>query len=110
MPEVAERYINKRPGDPLIQFWTFAAPATRIARGHALRIMAKAEFELSFSLDGWSQAERCKAVTPGVGIYFADIQVPNEQGPPLNFTFLWSDSQHWENRNFSVDVTKPARK
>jgi glucoamylase len=108
--EVAERYINKRPGDPLIQFWTFAAPARWIARGHTLRIMANADFELTYSLDRWSQVERCKAVTSGVGIYFADIRVPNEQEPPLTFTFLWSDSQRWENRNFSVKVTEPAQK
>jgi glucoamylase len=102
--KVAERYINKRPGDPLIQFWTFAAPATRIARGHTLRIMAKADFELTYSLDSWSQVERCKAVTTGVGLYFADIQVPNEQGPAITFTFLWSGSQLWEDRNFSVEM------
>ncbi len=107
IPEVAERYINKRPGDPLIQSWTFAAPATRIARGHTLRIMAKADFELTYSLDRWGQVERCKSVTPGVGIYFADIQVPKEHGPPITFTFLWSDSLKWENRNFSVEVTEP---
>jgi glucoamylase len=110
IPEVAERYIQKRPGDPLIQFWTFAAPATRMGRGHTLRIMAKADFELRYSLDSWSQVETCKAVTTSVGIYFADIRVPNEQGPPLAFTFLWSGSQHWENRNFSVEMTEPAQK
>jgi glucoamylase len=72
--------------------------------------MAKADFELTYSLDKWSQVEKCKAVTPGVGIYFADIQVPNEQGPPISFTFLWSDSQQWEDRNFSVEMTEPAPK
>ena len=110
IPEVAERYIQKRPGDPLIQYWTFAAPATRIGRGHTLRIMAKADFELKYSLDSWSQVETCKAVTTSVGIYFADIRVPNEQGTPLSFTFLWPDSQQWENRNFSVEMTEPAQR
>jgi glucoamylase len=72
--------------------------------------MAKADFELTYSLDGWSQIERCKAMTHGLGIYFADIRVPNEQGPPLAFTFLWSDSQRWENRNFSVEMAESAQK
>jgi glucoamylase len=69
-----------------------------------------ADFELTYSLDKWSQVEKCKAVTPGVGIYFADIQVPNEQGPPITFTFLWYDSQQWEDRNFSVEMTESAQK
>jgi glucoamylase len=106
IPEVAERYLNNRPPNFSMEFWTFACPATRVDRGHTLRIMAKADFELTYSLDSWNQADRLKATSTTVGIYFTDVPVPAEQGGSLTFTFLWSDSQRWEGRDFLVEIAE----
>lgn len=52
------------------------------------------------------------AVT-AIALYFVEVAMPvgkplrvygSTQNTPINFTFFWTTSQSWENRDFSVKV------
>jgi glucoamylase len=104
IPAVTERYRNGRPDSPPMQFWTFAYQLTRIAPGTTIRIIAKADFELTYTLDGWTHVQKIGATTTEVGICFAEVAIPAQQQTPLTFTFYWHEDQRWEGRNFEVRV------
>lgn len=104
IPAVAERYSHKPSTTPLIQFWTFAYPVTSVSRGQVLRIMAKADFELTYSLDNWAHVHNMGAADMSVGIHFTDIAIPDGQESPVVFTFYWRESERWEGRDFTVEV------
>ncbi len=104
IPAVAARYLNGHRETPPVQFWTFAYPLSRIAAGAMIRVMAKADFELNYSLDNWAKVQTIGATGTEVGICFAEVKIPALQKLPLVFTFYWREAQKWEGRNFEVRV------
>ena len=104
IPAVVERYSHKRTAPPEIQFWSFAYPADSINPGQTLCILTKADFQLTYSFDGWTEVQQIDAKDTSVGIYLTEISIPEHQEEPLTFTFYWRQSNKWEGRNFWVKL------
>jgi glucoamylase len=47
------------------------------------------------------------ALSTGVEIHFVDLQISREQRAPVRFTFYWLNENHWEGKDFSVEIAAP---
>ncbi len=102
IPCVAERYLEHRPPYPNIQFWSVNTPAKYVAPGHKLRITALAPFRLRWSVDNWSTVNDRESTDTSLGLDYVDLDI-GDRGP-VRFTFFWTKSGAWENRDFEVQV------
>jgi glucoamylase len=102
IPSVADRYIEHRPPYKNIQFWSFHTPAKSVGRGHKLRITAVAPFRLHWSADDWQSFEDRDSTGTSLGLDYVDLDI-QDQGP-IRFTFFWTKSGKWEERDFEVAV------
>lgn len=103
IPEVAERYVERRDCLPL-EVWKFNRRPRSVRPGMTLRIQAAAPFRLRWTRAEWEEAEETDATATAVGVHFADIAVPEERRGPVRFTFYWTDAGRWEGRDFEVAV------
>ena len=87
-----------------IEMWKRRRPISTIAAGKTLRILAGEDFNVVYSLDGWTSQNRIGARFHGDSGYSADISIPAKDAQELVFTLFWSGSQHWEGKNFSVKI------
>jgi glucoamylase len=39
-----------------------------------------------------------------LGVEFVDIPILAAQSAPISFTFFWTESNHWEGRDYTVFV------
>jgi glucoamylase len=106
IPEVAERYqknrkeLSESPGE----IWMFRRQPATTPRGRTLRIHAESPFRLRWTGDEWKKAADIDSKSTGLGVYFCDIAIPAEQKSPIQFTFYWTESSNWEQRNFEVGI------
>ncbi len=102
--EVAKRYLGDRKGRQLFEVWKFTRQARSVKRGYVLRIQAQASFRLHWSDDEWSTVRDTASSGTTLGADFVDIPIAEPQRSPIRFTFFWTDSNHWEGRDFAVSV------
>jgi glucoamylase len=100
---VADRYLKQHKASPL-EIWNWNRQIPAIARAKTLRIQSVAKFDLRWSGDGWTTVHDTNATATAVGIYYADIATDQHTTGPINFTFYWPDAQHWEGRNYEVNL------
>ena len=62
------------------------------------------EKELHWSGDNWPTVTDPNSSSTGLGIEFLDMAIGHNQTSPVHFTFFWTISQNWENRNYQVAV------
>jgi glucoamylase len=103
IPIVAERYLNKR-GRKDLEVWKPARRLRIMSADKVLRIQAEASFRLRWTSDEWQTFLDSASIATGLGAHFADIPVSHQQRTPLRFTFLWTETQRWEGRNYEVEV------
>jgi glucoamylase len=103
IPEVANRYIGGAPRKPL-EIWKQNRQVPSIASGTTLRIQAARPFVLHWAKGDWRQAYDTRSTPTAVGINFADIEVEPGQRAPVRFTFLWTEENRWEGRDYAVDI------
>lgn len=101
--DVADRYLYNQPAFKPLELWSFNYPLQTIRNNQTLRIIALAPFRLHWSLDQWQTVCETDCGAIGIELYFVDIPVTN-QTDAIEFTFFWTTSQTWENRNFSIKV------
>ena len=100
---VAERYLNKR-GRTDLEIWKPTHRVRAMVAGAVLRIQAQAAFLLHWTSTEWEFSLDSVSVDTGLGTHFADIHVSSQQRVPVHFTFFWIEAQHWEGRDFEVEV------
>jgi glucoamylase len=54
--------------------------------------------------DNWQTVTDTNSSSTALGIEFLDIAIDHNQTSPIHFTFFWTISQNWENRNYQVAV------
>ena len=108
IPTVADRYRKQR-GRKALEVWKPVRQVRKIAAGQTLRIQAPAPFVLHWSKDEWRSFEDTVASASGLGIFFLDIPVPQEQKSPIRFTFYWEQEARWEGRNYEVTIESESR-
>lgn len=104
IPEVASRYLNGMLEPKPLEMWSFNYPLSVIKKGETLRVFASAPFRLRWSVDDWQNFKETDCSATAIAIYFVDVAIALVQHSPLHFTFFWTNSQSWENRDFSVAV------
>jgi hypothetical protein len=73
--------------------------------GDNLRVQRDAAFTMHRSVDGWRTVHDSAAIRTSLNIYYVDVpQAILPTGSSIRFTFHWTDSGHWEGRDFSVAV------
>ncbi|MBI4527460.1 MAG: glucan 1,4-alpha-glucosidase [Deltaproteobacteria bacterium] len=104
IPEVSERYIVNRKKCRPLEIWKPNRQVCAVNKGFTLRIQAPASFLLHWSRDDWQTVEDTCSLPTRLGIEFVDIPIPPEQRAPIRFTFFWTASHRWEQRDYEVAV------
>jgi glucoamylase len=105
IPIVAERYLNKC-GRKDLEVWKPTRRVRAMSAGEILRIQAEGPFRLRWTCDEWQTFQDSPSIDTGLGAHFVDIRVASQQTAAVRFTFLWTETQRWEGRNYEVEVRK----
>ncbi|MCU1328441.1 MAG: glycoside hydrolase 15-related, partial [Bryobacterales bacterium] len=103
IPTVAERYLKKR-GRKDLEVWKPIRRVRAVSAGKTLRIQAEGSFRLRWTSDEWQTVQDSPSIATGLGADFVDIHVASQQRMPVRFTFLWTEIERWEGRNYEVEV------
>ena len=104
-PQTGERYIKNNTKSPY-EVWRFSNPCKSMVADKQLRIEVMAEAVVNWTTDNWKTTLQTPATDKGIGVFVADIPVPEEGESEISFTFFWSESNNWENKNFVVEIKK----
>ncbi|WP_226889909.1 hypothetical protein [Nostoc sp. MG11] len=104
IPEVANRYLENSKPTQFLEIWKFNRQIRTLKAGYTLRIQALAPFCLHWSNNNWQTVQNTNSTATAIDIEFVDITISPSQQSPINFTFFWTNSQNWENRNYQVTV------
>jgi len=102
IPEVASRYLGDRACN--LEIWKFNRQVGKVKKGHTLRIQALSSFQLHWSQDNWQTVQDTPSTSTGLGVDFVDISVPADKLESIRFTFFWTASGNWEQRDYVVSV------
>jgi glucoamylase len=70
-----------------------------------VRVQGNAAFRLHWSIDDWKTAHDTPSIRNSLQIDFVDLEgIVTAAGMQVCFTFFWTDSEHWEGRNFQIAV------
>lgn len=103
IPAVADRYLIRRPCQPL-EIWKFNRQPRTVLPGMNLRVQAPAAFQLHWTDNQWQDVHDTPSTATALGIEFVDISVRQGQCAPVQFTFYWTKEDRWEGRDFQVTV------
>jgi glucoamylase len=104
IPEVAERYLGRRPSLCELEVWKFNRQVRTVRRGRILRVIAAMPFELHWTADEWQTAQHTTSSPTALEHEWVDIPVSQGQKAPLRFTFYWPAANRWEGREFTIAV------
>jgi glucoamylase len=105
IPEVYQRYVESAATCKLIEIWHHGWQTSHVRRRFTLRILSKRPFQLHYSDDGWnSNSQQECTLTCGLGVYYFDLQVPDSQTLPIEFTFLYTDDGTWDGKNYKIHI------
>lgn len=104
VPEVADRYQGDRNSQRFLEIWKFNRQVSTVKQGYTLRIQALVPFRLRWSKDNWQIVNEIDSTATALDIYFVNISIDSQHSSPIHFTFFWTNSQNWENRNYQVAV------
>ncbi len=107
IPEVAERYIGKRPpGRKALQVWKPIHQVRFMKQGETLRVQGNAKFRLHWSSDNWNTTADTPSSRNSLEIEYVDLPTSKAKcGTCFRFTFLWTDASKWEGEDYNVTVS-----
>jgi glucoamylase len=83
--------------------WLFEDALKTIEKGKILRIEAEKPFKLHWSAFNWNVLKDTESTPSVFGIYFVDIATSDfKESSKIVFTFLWTETNTWEERDFEV--------
>lgn len=98
------RYAGERPTIDYGFWGPHARPAT-LQAGKTLTIVLAAPACVHWGVNGWHDAKDSDTRDSGLGLHFVDLPVAElSAGQTVQFTFLWQDSQQWEDRDYEVRI------
>ncbi|MGV2827721.1 glycoside hydrolase family 15 protein [Myxosarcina sp. GI1(2024)] len=102
VPEVGDRYLNNYNSKPM-EVWKFHRQVTTIDKGTILRIQADKSFKLHWTNDEWQAIQDLESTRiAALGLNYVDLTA--DKLSPIEFTFFWTGSNNWEQRNYRVKV------
>jgi glucoamylase len=90
-----------------IEIWKFNRQVQKVTPGTLLRIQADKPFLLHWSSDEWESSTDSRSTATTLDIHFVDIRVP-QQNRPIRFTFLWTEEDRWEGKDYKVELNSEA--
>ena len=99
-----DRYVSGSVEPNAIEVWKFNRQVPMVPAGTLLRIQANSPFLLHWTSDEWQSSTDTESKATTLGIDFADIRVPH-QDRPIRFTFLWTEENRWEGKDYDVRIT-----
>jgi glucoamylase len=103
--DVAKRYLGERADRQLFEVWKPSRQVRTVKRGYVLRIQAPAAFRLHWSSDEWQSVKDTSSSRTTLGVEFVDFPILATQSAPIRFTFFWTASGSWEQRDYMVSVS-----
>ncbi len=105
MPDqTCERYLRKKKKSENT-IWRFDNGARILPKGKTLRIETFAECTVHWTDNDWKTAFQAESKNLNIGVFVTDIKQKNLGANTLQFTFYWKETDKWEGRNYSVNVT-----
>ena len=105
IPEVAKRYLGKRNGRTRFEVWKPTRQVRFMHAGEVLRVHGDAPFTLRWSSDNWKTVNDSPSTQNALQLDYVDIHGQSAiTGTCFCFTFLWTEDNHWEGRNYAVTV------
>ncbi|HTO04602.1 MAG TPA: glycoside hydrolase family 15 protein, partial [Opitutus sp.] len=106
-----DRYV-RTPMESRHEIWSFRYRTREVPRGKFLRCVLERAASIIWTTDAWATTNRTvPAHNRTLDLWFADLPTKNcGAGSAIEFTFLWTDAQQWEGRNYSTAVVeRPSR-
>ncbi len=105
IPEVTNRYLHAKSERKTYEVWKILRPVRYMRAGETLRVIADAAFRLHWTNDGWATAQDTDSAVNALNIPYVDLDdFDTTPGARIDFTFLWTESQRWEGRNYDITV------
>jgi glucoamylase len=102
IPDVAKRYLGRRPKRSEFEIWKPMRQVSSVKRGFVLRVQAPGSFRLHWSDDEWQTVQDTDSSNTVLGVGYVDI--PTEQREKIWFTFFRPATGSWEGRDYKVEV------
>ena len=102
---VYDRYVAGKLERQAIEIWKFNRQVQKVARKTRLRVQADKPFQLHLTSDEWQSSTDIRSTATALAIHFVDVPVP-QQSSRIQFTFLWSEENRWEGKNYQVEIAK----
>jgi glucoamylase len=102
VPEVADRYIERRGDRRTFEVWKFNRQPSTCGPEETVRVIADQPFRLHATDDDWTTSADFDSVETGIGLEFVDLLPLETGGRSWRFTFYWPLEDRWEGRDFTV--------
>ncbi|WP_076005027.1 glycoside hydrolase family 15 protein [Dehalogenimonas formicexedens] len=106
IPDVAARYLSEKRRHGFLEIWKPNRQPGSVIAGWTLRVQSPEPFKLIWTDNEWQDTKNSPSLQINLGISYLDIPVALNQEAPIGFTFLWTNSDRWEGRNYEVTVKK----
>jgi len=101
-PQPVQRYQVERTTSPFA-IWRFNHKCRSMTAGRILRVETPGPAIVRWSADNWKTASDATMKDTGLGIHVADLPTGGlAHGTTISLTFLWSEADRWEGRNFDI--------
>lgn len=103
-PQTYERYVANSVSSN-IAHWKFNHKLHTLQPGKILRLEILSPAMIRWSMDDWGTWKDVPAKDSGLGVYYIDLPSSNlPEETKILFTFYWTGSNKWEEKNFTVVI------
>ncbi len=103
-PQTVKRYLEEKITSPCT-IWRFNQKSRRMPRGKTLRIEVLSPSMVRWTSDGWRTFQDVNTRDTGIGMHLAELPAKDlPLGAILEFTFYWTNTDTWENVNYSLNI------
>ncbi|MGZ3862294.1 MAG: glucan 1,4-alpha-glucosidase [Bacteroidia bacterium] len=109
--QTRERYLENKTGSNLV-IWNFSNKYKYFPKGKTVRVQCHASAKIRWTSDDWVTSKDVMTFDSGVGVHYADLATEHlDHEQKISYTFFWTESEIWENKNYELSVEKmPASK
>ncbi len=103
-PQTVQRYQVEKPAREF-SGWRINNKPRSIPRHKKLRIKLLDPALVHWSIDGWKSAHDINTRDTGLGLHILDLPTASlPAGSQIVFTFLWTQENRWEGKDYTVTV------
>lgn len=107
-PQTVQRYLVGKNVCPRM-VWRFNHKIRTMPAGKMLRVETLAPAIVHWSDDNWLTVRDTPTTDSALGIHYADLPTTAlPDGDQVLFTFYWPGADHWENKDYRVNVSAKA--